>query len=303
VDEENPMAMKLTLSLSNETNLQSERRAMDLPDRTDPQYSIVVPAYNERLRIGDTLRQILEHLQEQRWIAEIVVVDDGSLDETVDIVRCFAEEHPEVQLVRNPGNCGKGFAVSNGIMHARGNFVLFTDADLSSPMCEASKLFAALENGADVAIGSRWLDPSLQLKRQPLKRRVLSRLFNMFLRITLGLSVHDTQCGFKAFTRRAANMLFPLQQIHRFGFDAEILYLARRAGLKMDEVPVVWRHDDRSTVNLFRDGIRMGVDVLRVSWYALTGRYSAPSCTSHEAGQSSGPMLTDNKLSTTASDD
>jgi glycosyltransferase involved in cell wall biosynthesis len=220
------------------------------------------------------LQSLLEHLQEQQWSAEIVVVDDGSRDETPLIISRFAETHPEVRLVRNPGNCGKGFAVRNGMLHARGNFVLFTDADLSSPICEASKLFSALENGAEMAIGSRWLDPSLQLERQPLQRRLLSRVFNIFLQITLGLTARDTQCGFKAFTRRAVNTVFPLQQVHRFGFDPEILYLGRRFGLKVTEVPVVWRHDDRSTVNPFRDGIRMGMDVLRVCWYSLTGKYS-----------------------------
>lgn len=241
-----------------------------------PQYSIIVPAYNEELRIGVTLQRLLDHLQEQQWSAEIIVVDDGSRDETPVIISRFAELHLEVRLVHNPGNCGKGFAVRNGMLHARGSFVLFTDADLSSPICEASKLFSALENGADIAIGSRWLDPSLQLERQSLQRRLLSRMFNIFLRITLGLTARDTQCGFKAFTRRAAKMVFPLQQVHRFGFDPEILYLGRRFGLKIAEVPVVWRHDNRSTVSPLRDGIRMGIDALRVCWYSLTGKYSRP---------------------------
>ncbi|HWX53226.1 MAG TPA: dolichyl-phosphate beta-glucosyltransferase [Verrucomicrobiae bacterium] len=248
----------------------------------EPQYSIIVPAYNERLRIGVTLQRLLDHLREQRWNAEILVVDDGSRDDTAQIVDSFAAAHAEVRLIRNPGNCGKGYAVRNGMLQARGNLLLFTDADLSSPIGEAAKLFATLEGGADVAIGSRWLDPSLQLKRQPLKRRFLSRLFNIFLRTTLGLSARDTQCGFKAFTRQAANMLFPLQQIHRFGFDPEILYLAHGLGLKVAEIPVIWRHDDRSTVNLFRDGMRTGVDVLRVCWYSLAGTYSTPAQADHD---------------------
>jgi glycosyltransferase involved in cell wall biosynthesis len=245
-----------------------------------PHYSIVVPAYNEQARIGATLERLIEYFQERQWNAEIIVVDDGSRDETNVIVGQFAAMHPEVRLVHNPGNRGKGFAVRNGMLHARGDFMLFTDADLSSPICEASKLFSALESGAEIAIGSRWLDPSLQLERQSLQRRVLSRAFNVFLRLTLGLTAHDTQCGFKAFTRRAVNTAFPLQQVNRFGFDPEILYLSRKFGLKIAEVPVVWRHDDRSTVNPLRDGIRMGVDVLRVCWYSLTGKYAQPQISS-----------------------
>jgi glycosyltransferase involved in cell wall biosynthesis len=259
-------------------------RVSSLP--AQPHYSIVVPAYNEKARIGAALQSLLEHLHEQQWNAEIVVVDDGSRDETPVIVGQYAAAHPEVRLVHNPGNRGKGFAVRNGMLHARGDFMLFTDADLSSPIGEASKLFSALESGAEIAIGSRWLDPSLQLERQSLQRRLLSRAFNIFLRFTLGLKAHDTQCGFKAFTRRAVNTVFPLQQVHRFGFDPEILYLGRRFGLRVDEVPVVWRHDDRSTINPLRDGIRMGLDVLRVCWYALTGKYAQPqACPGLEAPQ------------------
>ncbi len=128
-----------------------------------PQYSIIIPAYNERARIGSTLEQVLEHLREQKWSAEIVVVNDGSRDDTANFVGQFAAEHPQVRLIENPGNQGKGYAVRNGMLNARGRVLLFTDADLSSPITEATKLFAAMEKGADVAIGSRWLDPSLAI--------------------------------------------------------------------------------------------------------------------------------------------
>jgi len=239
-----------------------------------PRYSIVVPAYNERLRIGKTLDQILAHLRQESWNAEVLVVDDGSRDETLQIVSGFANANPQVRVIQNPGNQGKGYSVRNGMLNARGDVLLFTDADLSSPISEATKLFAALDRGADVAIGSRWLDPTLQFQRQPLKRRLMSRTFNLYLRLLLGFSYRDTQCGFKAFTRRAAQMIFPRQRITRWGFDAEILYLAHRFHFKVAEVPVSWGHDERSTIHPWRDGMRMGSDALRVRWYAMTGKYS-----------------------------
>lgn len=239
----------------------------------EPHYSIIVPAYNERARIGGTLERILEHLKGQNWNAEIVVVNDGSRDDTTEVVSQFAAEHPRVRLIENPGNQGKGYAVRNGMLNARGKVLLFTDADLSSPIAEATKLFAALEKGADVAIGSRWLDPSLQFQRQSLKRQVMSRTYNLFIRCLLTFPYRDTQCGFKAFTRRAAEMIFPLQRIKRWGFDAEIIYLAHHMKLKVAEVPVSWGHDERSKLHPWRDGLYMGLDTLKVRWYSLTGGY------------------------------
>jgi dolichyl-phosphate beta-glucosyltransferase len=242
-----------------------------------PQYSIIVPAYNERARIGGTLERILEHLQEQKWNAEVVVVNDGSRDDTTDVVGQYAAEHPQIRLIQNPGNQGKGYAVRNGMLNARGQVLLFTDADLSSPISEAAKLFAALEKGADVAIGSRWLDPSLQFQRQSLKRQIMSRTYNLFIRAVLTFPYRDTQCGFKAFTRRAAGMIFPMQRITRWGFDAEILYLAHHMKLKVAEVPVTWGHDERSKIHPWRDGFYMGLDTLKVRWHSLTGGYRKPA--------------------------
>jgi dolichyl-phosphate beta-glucosyltransferase len=239
-----------------------------------PKYSIVIPAYNERARIGSTLEQVLEHLHEQKWNAEIVVVNDGSRDDTANYVQSFAAEHPQVRLIENPGNQGKGYAVRNGMLNARGQVLLFTDADLSSPITEAAKLFDAMEKGADVAIGSRWLDPSLQFQRQSLKRQIMSRTFNLFTRAVLTFPYHDTQCGFKAFTREAAQKIFPLQRITRWGFDAEIIYLAHHMKLKVAEVPVTWGHDEGSKIHPWRDGFYMGIDTLKIRWNSLTGGYS-----------------------------
>lgn len=238
-----------------------------------PEYTIVVPAYNERARIGGTLEQVLEHIRAQKWSAEVLVVNDGSRDDTASFVGQFAAQNPEVRLIENPGNQGKGYAVRSGMLNAWGKVLLFTDADLSSPISEASKLFAALEKGADVAIGSRWLDPSLQFQRQSLRRQFMSRAYNIFVRSVLTFPYRDTQCGFKAFTRAAAQRIFPLQRITRWGFDAEILYLAHHLKLQVAEVPVAWGHDERSKIHPWRDGFYMGLDTLRVRWYSLTGGY------------------------------
>jgi dolichyl-phosphate beta-glucosyltransferase len=241
-----------------------------------PTYSIVIPAYNEGERITAALDQVLAWIGEQRWSAEIVVVNDGSRDDTAAIIARYAAAHPQVRLIENPGNRGKGYSVRNGMTHARGDLLLFSDADLSSPISEAPKLFDALAAGADVAIGSRWLRTELQTERQPFYRQLFGRVFNLFLRMMLGIQFKDTQCGFKAFRRPAADAIFPRQRIERWGFDAEILFLARRFGFKSIEIGVAWGHDERTKISYFRDGMRMVWEVLLVRWYALSGKYDQP---------------------------
>jgi glycosyltransferase involved in cell wall biosynthesis len=238
-------------------------------------YSFVIPAYNEGVRLRPTLHALIRHIQEQNWDAEILVVNDGSTDDTAQIVREYGKMHPQVLLVENPGNRGKGFSVRNGMLHARGDICLFSDADLSSPITEAQKLFDAIAQGADIAIGSRWLQAELQTERQPLYRQAFGRIYNLVLRIFLGLRFADTQCGFKAFRRDAAQRIFPLQRIERWGFDPEILFLARRAGLQVEEVPVLWAHSEGTRLHPFRDGLRMFLEVIRIRWYALAGDYAA----------------------------
>jgi glycosyltransferase involved in cell wall biosynthesis len=238
-------------------------------------YSIVIPAYNESGRLRPTLDALLRFIQQENWDAEILVVNDGSKDDTAQVVREYGKQHPQVLLLENPGNRGKGYSVRNGMLHARGDVCLFTDADLSSPIEEARKLLAALAQGADVAIGSRWLKSELQTERQPLYRQAFGRIYNLVLRIFLGMRFVDTQCGFKAFTRNAVQSIFPLQRIERWGFDPEILFLAQRAGLRVVEVPVVWAHSEGTRLNPVRDGIRMFGEVLRIRWYAVIGAYKA----------------------------
>lgn len=244
----------------------------------DPFYSIVIPAYNESPRLGGTLEKVLGYVRDQQWDAEVIVVNDGSRDSTSEIVREFAKKNPVLRLLENPGNRGKGYSVRNGMLNARGRIVLFSDADLSSPIEEAPKLFKALEDGADIAIGSRWLRAEMQTQRQPLHRQLFGRIFNLLLRITLGLQFKDTQCGFKAFKQPAAKAIFPLQKIERWGFDPEILFLARKLGYKVEEIPVRWGHSGGARINPLVDGARMFQEMLHIRWNDLKGRYdsSAP---------------------------
>jgi dolichyl-phosphate beta-glucosyltransferase len=246
----------------------------------EPTYSIVIPAYNESARLGATLEKVLAYMHAQGWDAEVIVVNDGSRDNTAEIVRSAASKDSALRLVENPGNRGKGYSVRNGMLSARGRIVLFSDADLSSPIEEAPKLFEALENGADIAIGSRWLRAETQTQRQPLHRQLFGRIFNLILRITLGLQFADTQCGFKAFKQPAVQAIFPLQKIERWGFDPEILFLARKLKFEVTEVPVAWGHDGRTRINPLVDGSRMVMEMLRIRWYDLTGKYDgAPAPT------------------------
>src|SRR5580693_6748449 len=237
-------------------------------------YSIVIPAYNESERLGATLEKVLAYVRQQGWDAEVIVVNDGSRDNTAAIVRAIAKNNPILRLLENPGNRGKGYSVRNGMLNSRGDIVVFSDADLSSPIEEMPKLLQALGGGADIAIGSRWLRAELQTRRQSLHRQLFGRVFNLLLRIILGLRFKDTQCGFKAFTRRAAQTILPLQRIERWGFDPEILFLARKFGFRVEEVAVVWGHNGDTRINPLLDGARMFHEMLRIRWYDLTGKYN-----------------------------
>lgn len=238
------------------------------------EYSIVIPAYNEEARIGATLAEVLRSIDAHAWNAEVLVVDDGSTDATTQIVKTVAARCPYLRLLANETNRGKGYSVRRGMLHAAGEIVLFTDADLSSPIDEATRLFAAIREGADVAIGSRWLAQSRQTIRQPLYRRFFGRCFNLVTRAIMRLPFADTQCGFKAFTRPAAQAIFQLQRIERWGFDPEILFIARKRGYSVREVPVSWGHDQRTRISYLKDGLQMLKELLLIRWNALTGTYT-----------------------------
>jgi dolichyl-phosphate beta-glucosyltransferase len=246
----------------------------DLLKSVPLQYSIIIPAYNESARLGPALIEVLDCIKQRNWNAELIVVDDGSRDNTAAIVESFARQHPHVRLIRNERNRGKGFSVRNGILHAVGEIVMFTDADLSAPIEEAERLFAAIADGADVAIGSRWLDRSRQTIHQPLYRQFFGRCFNAVTRFVMGLPFADTQCGFKAFQRDAAQVIFQLQRIERWGFDPELLFIALKRGYKVREVPVTWGHDERSRISYLKDGIKMLEEMVYIRWNAFAGVYS-----------------------------
>jgi dolichyl-phosphate beta-glucosyltransferase len=243
----------------------------------DITYSIVIPAYNEGARLGATLEKVLGYVRAQGWNAEVIVVNDGSRDNTAELVRRFAEKDSRVRLVENPGNRGKGYSVRNGMLNALGEVVVFSDADLSSPIEEMPKLLEALAAGADIAIGSRLLRAELQTQRQSMHRQLFGRVFNLLLRMILGLKFKDTQCGFKAFTRRAAQTILPLQRIERWGFDPEILFLARKFGFRVEEVAVHWGHSGDTRIHPVVDGARMFWEMVRIRWNDMTGKYDAGS--------------------------
>jgi len=243
---------------------------------SDPFLSIVIPAYNEALRIGATLEKVRQYLDSRNFACELIIVDDGSRDETPEILERFQERHPAVRLLRNEPNRGKGFSVRRGVLEARGEFVLFTDADLSAPIEETNKLLGALEStGADAAVGSRALDRRLIGVHQPWRREMGGRVFNLLVRILTGLKIRDTQCGLKLFRRASTERAFELQRVTGFGFDPEVLFLIERVGGKIVEVPVRWNDSPATKVRFLRDATRMFLDLIVLRWRALTGKYDA----------------------------
>ena len=231
--------------------------------------SIVIPAYNEENRLGASLEKIQRYLSGSKWdFAEVVVVNDGSRDRTGEVARAGG-----ARLLENPGNRGKGYTVRHGMLEARGEWVLYSDADLSAPIEEIEKLWGVVQrDGAQVAIGSRALDRSLVGVHQPLPREMMGRLFNLVMRVETGLPFRDTQCGFKLFEGKAAREIFSRQKLEGFGFDVEILFIAKRLGYKAVEVPVRWDNVEGTKVSLWL-GAKAFLDPLQIRWNSLRGRY------------------------------
>ena len=239
--------------------------------------SIVIPAYNEEQRIGSTLERILHYLKPRGRPFELVVVDDGSGDRTADIAREFGtSENAEwsLRLLANDGNRGKGYSVRRGMLEAQGAYALLTDADLSSPIEEIAKLEKEVVDGScDIAFGSRDLKESDIQIRQSWFRETSGKIFNRLVRLSTGLPYADTQCGFKLFKMSSCRDLFQKQTIEGLSFDVEILYMARKWGLTLKEVPVVWRHSEGSRVRFAPDAFQMAWDLLRIRWNGVRGRY------------------------------
>ncbi len=241
--------------------------------------SVVIPAYNEEKRLPVGLERVSEYLLGKgNTPAEILVVNDGSTDATGDVARSLAQrlerDGTSIRVLDNPGNRGKGYSVRHGMIKARHDWVLFTDADLSAPIEECDRLIDALDGGPyDVAIGSRALDRSLIGVHQSGFRESMGRCFNLMVRLGAGLPFQDTQCGFKLFSRRAARAIFPRQQLERFGFDVEILYLAQKLGFQVAEVPVRWNHCEGTKVGML-SGADAFLDVWRVRRNDWLGKYN-----------------------------
>jgi glycosyltransferase involved in cell wall biosynthesis len=231
--------------------------------------SIIIPAYNEEKRLPATLQKVRGWLDGASWeFSEIVVVDDGSRDRTAELARAAG-----ARVLQNPGNRGKGYTVRHGMLAAKGEWVLFTDADLSSPIEELEKLIAAVEREqAQAAIGSRAMDRTLIGVRQPIFREYMGRLFNLVIRAITGLPFQDTQCGFKLFQTAAAHEIFRRQRLDGFGFDVEVLFITLRLGYRAVEVPVRWNDVAGTKVGMWR-GAAAFLDPVRVRWNWMLGRY------------------------------
>lgn len=226
---------------------------------------MIVPAYNEEGRIRPTLERLAEYYGSQSYPWNVVVISDGSTDQTNQIVKDFAATHPHFSLHAYTPNHGKGYAVRTGMLEAEGELILFCDADLATPQEETEKLLAHMKQGAQVAIGSRPLAESRLEKRQPLYRELLGRLFNKLVQWLAIRGIDDTQCGFKIFTREAAQDIFRRCKLDGFGFDFEALMIARDLGYRIDEIPIRWSHQEGSKVVLLRDGPRMLRDLVKLN--------------------------------------
>ena len=241
--------------------------------------SIIIPAFEEQDRLGDSVRKILHYIETEKLSAELIVVDDGSQDKTAEIARETCAEFSKIQtkVIRYEKNRGKGFAVKTGLLAAGSDIALFSDADLSTPIDELPKLVEPIQKGEfDVTFGSRALDRTLIGVHQPWRREQGGKVFNFIVRTLTQLPFWDTQCGFKAFNMRAFHPLLDVMQIERFGFDVEFLYVANLHGLKLKEIPVRWDHDERTKVNVFRDSQRMFNEVRLIRKYAKQGIYDKP---------------------------
>lgn len=242
-----------------------------------PSLSIVIPAFNEGDRLGESVRTVIQYLAEQAPGSELIVVDDGSTDDTAAVAERSLENAVNVsaRLIRLEQNRGKGAAVRKGLLAARANIVLFSDADLSTPITETPKLIEPIESGeCDFTFGSRALDRRLIGVHQPWRREQGGRVFNLIVRVATGLPFWDTQCGFKAFRMSVCRPLVEAARIDRFGFDVELIYLAYLAQLRLREIGVHWDHNSGSKVEVMRDSFRMFDEVRRIRRQAEQGDYS-----------------------------
>ncbi len=238
-----------------------------------PFLSLVIPAFNEEQRILPTLKQVTDYLSAQSYTWAVLVVDDGSSDTTAALVQGFTEQYPEVSLFSIP-HAGKGSAVRAGMLQTTGEYRFLCDADLSMPIDHLERFLPPQRTDFDIAIGSREA-PGARRFQEPRLRHLQGRLFNLFVRLLAVPGIRDTQCGFKCFRGEVAQALFTLQRFPGWGFDVEVLFLARRLGLSVVEVPIDWYHHSDSRAHRLRDGLDMGWDTLRLRWATWRGKYGA----------------------------
>ncbi len=241
-----------------------------------PHLSVIIPAFNEEDRLEPTLRKAVEYFSRKSQSVEIVVVDDGSRDSTALVVDAVSRSHSEVRLLRLPANRGKGYAVRAGVLNAVGRLVLFADADGATPFEEIEKLEAAIEAGADVAIGSRALRSEDSAVTAKLYRKVIGRVFHLLVEVMTVSGFADTQCGFKLFRGEVAQQLFSRMRMDGFSFDVEVLLMAQRGGYRVAEVPVNWTHQPGSRVNIATDSLKMARDLFVIRGHLLRGWYDQP---------------------------
>lgn len=241
-----------------------------------PLLSVIVPAYNEGARLAASVAAIQSHLRGAGIDFELLVVDDGSTDDTPAVLAAPRRADPCLCVIRHEENRGKGHAVRTGVAAARGRFIMFIDADLTIPIEIAGEMVRALESGYDMAVASRWHPDSGYAVRPPLHRRVMGRVFRWYVRALIVSDVRDTQCGCKAYRREVARDLFGRQRIEHFSFDAEVIFLAARAGYRIKEVPATLRHHDSSSVRPLRDMPLMLRDLVRIRLNAARGLYRRP---------------------------
>ncbi len=238
---------------------------------SNPFLSIIIPAYNEEPRIVDTLRNVVDYLSRQSYSWEVVLVNDGSTDATEKLARVFTQTHPNVHLM-NVSHGGKGWAVRHGMLWATGEYRFLCDADLSMPIEQISRFLPPAAVDFDIVIASREVSGAQRIG-EPYKRHFMGRIYNFLVRLLAVPGVSDTQCGFKCFRGKVANELFSLQRLHGFAFDVEILFMARKRGIRVREVPIDWYYRAESKVRPITDSVSMGRDILKIRWHNVRGIY------------------------------
>ena len=242
---------------------------------SEPMYiSVVIPAYNEAGAISETINKLTEYFINKPYVFEFIIVNDCSTDQTADLVKSLSAGKPFIRLINNQSNLGEGFSVKSGVLAARGKYILFKDADLSTPLVELEEMLLLLADGYDLVIGSRTLAGSRLLIKQHWLRQSMGKIFNIFVKLLVFNGINDTQCGFKCFKRETALKIFSLQRLNSFCFDVEILYIAKKLGVKIKEIPVSWSNRRNSRVRICRDSLKMLGDLFRIKINQLLGRYN-----------------------------